>query len=66
MFYYAGMCDAGVAVNPLDALLQAIPGFVWVTFELTPAELGILIRLRHGIDLLEFGLPRGGPPRGHR
>ncbi len=28
MFYTAGMCDAGVAVNPLDALLQAIQGFV--------------------------------------
>jgi len=51
------MCNAGVAVNPLEALMQAIQGFVsGSTFELTPAELGDhLIRLRHGIDLLELG-----------
>ena len=37
--------------------MQAIQGFVsGSTFELTPAELGDhLIRLRHGIDLLELG-----------
>ena len=43
--------------NPLEALLQTIQGFVsGSTFELTPAELGDhLIRLRHGVDLLELG-----------
>jgi hypothetical protein len=53
------MCnaDAEVAGTPLEGLLQSIQGFVvGSTFELTPAELGDhLIRLRHGIDLLELG-----------
>ena len=51
------MCNAETAGNPLEALMQAIQGFVsGSTFELTPAELGDhLIRLRHGIDLLELG-----------
>ncbi|MGA8634878.1 MAG: hypothetical protein WB805_08495, partial [Candidatus Dormiibacterota bacterium] len=51
------MCNAGVAGNPLEALIESIQGFVVEsTFELTPTELGDhLIRLRHGIDLLELG-----------
>ncbi len=51
------MCNAAVAGNPLEALIDAIQGFVVEsTFELTPAELGDhLVRLRHGIDLLELG-----------
>src|SRR5580704_13721723 len=57
MFYTTGMCNAEVAGNPLDALIQSIRGFVVEsTFELTPTELGDhLIRLRQGIDLLELG-----------
>jgi hypothetical protein len=51
------MCNAGVAENPLEALIVSIQGFVvGSTFELTPTELGDhLVRLRHGIDLLELG-----------
>ena len=51
------MCNAGVAGNPLEALIESIQGFVVEsTFELTPTELGDhLIRLRQGIDLLELG-----------
>ena len=51
------MCNAAVAGNPLEALIQSIQGFVvGTTFELTPTELGEqLIRLRYGIDLLELG-----------
>ena len=51
------MCNAVAAGNPLEALIQSIQGFVLgSTFELTPTELGDhLIRLRHGIDLLELG-----------
>ena len=57
MFYTTGMCNAGVAGNPLEALIQSIQGFVVEsTFELTPTELGDhLVRLRQGIDLLELG-----------
>jgi hypothetical protein len=57
MFYTTGMCNAAVAENPLEALICSIQGFVvGSTFELTPTELGEhLIRLRHGIDLLELG-----------
>jgi hypothetical protein len=56
MFYTTGMCNAERSGNPLETLIQAIQGFVsGSTFELTPAELGDhLIRLRHGIDLLEL------------
>ena len=45
-----------MAVTPLESLLQAIQDFVEVpTLELTPFELGEhLIRLRHGIDVLEL------------
>ena len=51
------MCNVGVAGNPLEALIRSIQGFVVAsTFELTPTELGDhLVRLRHGIDLLELG-----------
>jgi hypothetical protein len=47
----------GVAGTPLDALLRAIQDFLEVpSLELTPADLGDhLVRLRHGIDLLELG-----------
>jgi hypothetical protein len=59
MFYDTEMCNAEVeaAANPLEGLIQSIQGFVvGSTIELTPAELGDhLIRLRHGIDLLELG-----------
>jgi len=51
------MCNAGVAVKPARRASPGHQGFVsGSTFELTPAELGDhLIRLRHGIDLLELG-----------
>jgi hypothetical protein len=52
------MCNAvAPSGTPLQALLQGIQSFVEVpALELTPAELGEhLIRLRHGIDLLELG-----------
>src|ERR1700731_40422 len=57
MFYTTGMCNAGLAGNPLEALIESIQGFgVESTFEPPPAELGDhLIRVRHGIDLLELG-----------
>jgi hypothetical protein len=49
------------AATPLESLLQAIERFVQVpSLELTPAELGEhLVRLRHGIDLLELGFTTG-------
>ena len=51
------MCNAGIAATPLESLLEAIRGFLEVPAPaLTPAALGEhLIRLRHGIDLLELG-----------
>jgi len=51
------MCNAEAASgNPLETLIRAIQGFCAVRHvELTPYELGEhLIRLRHGIDLLEL------------
>ena len=47
--------------TPLDALIEAIERFVQVpTLELTATELGdFLVRLRHGIDLLELGFATG-------
>ncbi len=47
--------------TPLDALIGAIERFVQVpTLELTATELGdFLVRLRHGIDLLELGFATG-------
>jgi hypothetical protein len=57
------MCNAetAVAVTPLESLLQAIEDFVAVpTLELAAAELGDhLVRLRHGIDLLELNFGSG-------
>jgi hypothetical protein len=49
------MCKSDPAESPLDALLVAIKEYVETTGrELTAAQLGEhLIRLRHGIDLLE-------------
>jgi hypothetical protein len=49
------------AATPLESLLQAIERFVRVpSLELTAAELGEhLVRLRHGIDLLELGFATG-------
>jgi hypothetical protein len=51
------MYNAGAAGTPLEALIESIEGFVaGSTVELTPTELGDhLVRLRHGIDLLELG-----------
>ncbi|HEX4864298.1 MAG TPA: DUF222 domain-containing protein [Acidimicrobiales bacterium] len=51
------MCRSGAAENPLETLIEAIERFVRVpTLELTPTELGDhLVRLRHGIDVLELG-----------
>ena len=47
--------------TPLEALIGAIERFVQVpTLELTATELGdFLVRLRHGIDLLELGFATG-------
>jgi hypothetical protein len=47
--------------TPLDTLVGAIERFVQVpTLELTATELGdFLVRLRHGIDLLELGFATG-------
>ena len=55
------MCDGERKVpEPLDGLLEGIEGFVRARGgELTPFELGErLIRLRHGIDLLEVRFAR--------
>ena len=48
---------AAAEATPLEALVGAIERFVQLpTLELTPAELGdFLVRLRHGIDVLELG-----------
>jgi Domain of unknown function (DUF222)/HNH endonuclease len=56
MFYNTEMCSAEARRNPLEMLIQAVQHFVEVpTLELTPTELGDhLVRLRHGIDLLEL------------
>ena len=52
---------AGAVDNPLETLIGAIERFVQVpTLELTPTELGEhLVRLRHGIDVLELGFATG-------
>jgi Domain of unknown function (DUF222)/HNH endonuclease len=53
------MCDGESKVGPLDRLLHAIEQFGTAPVELSPFELGErLIRLRHGIDLLELGFAR--------
>ncbi|MFZ0919299.1 MAG: hypothetical protein WAN83_04380, partial [Candidatus Dormiibacterota bacterium] len=51
------MCIAAAEATPLETLVGAIERFVQLpTLELTPAELGdFLVRLRHGIDVLELG-----------
>ena len=48
---------AAAEATPLEALVGAIERFVQLpTLELPPAELGdFLVRLRHGIDVLELG-----------
>ena len=48
---------AAAEATPLETLVGAIERFVQLpTLELTPAELGdFLVRLRHGIDVLELG-----------
>jgi hypothetical protein len=50
------MCKSGALDTPLETLIGAIERFVQVpTLELTPTELGgHLVRLRHGIDVLEL------------
>jgi hypothetical protein len=55
------MCSAEAMPNPLETLIHAIQHFVEVpTLELTPAELGDhLVRLRHGIDVLELAFASG-------
>jgi hypothetical protein len=60
MFYTTGMCDGGDHTTSLEGLLQAIEAFLaGPTVEVTAAELGErLIRLRHGLDLLELGFAR--------
>jgi hypothetical protein len=57
MFFTTGMCRSGVVDNPLETLIRAIERFVRVpALELTPTELGDhLVRLRHGVDVLELG-----------
>jgi hypothetical protein len=57
MFYTTVLCRSGAVDNPLETLITAIERFVRVpTLELTPTELGDhLVRLRHGIDVLELG-----------
>jgi hypothetical protein len=53
------MCDGEGKVEPLDGLLDAIGQFVAQPTELSPFERGErLIRLRHGIDLLELEFAR--------
>jgi hypothetical protein len=53
------MCDGESKVGPLDGLMDAIGQFGTAPVELSPFELGErLIRLRHGIDLLELGFAR--------
>jgi hypothetical protein len=53
------MCDGEGKIEPLDRLLHAIEQFGAERVELSPFELGErLIRLRHGIDLLELGFAR--------
>ncbi|MGA8362174.1 MAG: hypothetical protein WB807_06680, partial [Candidatus Dormiibacterota bacterium] len=48
---------AAAEATPLETLVGAIERFVQLpTLELPPAELGdFLVRLRHGIDVLELG-----------
>ena len=60
MFYTTGMCDGGNNTTSLEGVLQAIEAFLGgPPIELTASELGErLIRLRHGIDLLELGFAR--------
>jgi Domain of unknown function (DUF222) len=60
MFYTTGMCDGGDSTTSLERLLQAIEQFLaGPAVEVTASELGErLIRLRHGIDLLELGFAR--------
>ena len=61
MFVYTtAMCDGGGDVEALERLLGAIESFVALPAgEVTPFELGErLIRLRHGIDLLELRFAR--------
>jgi hypothetical protein len=60
MFYTTAMCDGEGRTAALESLLQAIEQFVASPAEeCTPYELGEqLIRLRHGIDLLELGFAR--------
>jgi Domain of unknown function (DUF222) len=55
------MYMAVAEATPLDTLIGAIERFVQVpTLELTATELGdFLVRLRHGIDLLELGFATG-------
>jgi hypothetical protein len=55
------MCITVAEANPLETMLEAIAHFVQLpTLELTPAELGdFLVRLRHGIDVLELGFATG-------
>src|SRR5579863_8049364 len=60
--YTTGMCDAeAVSGDPLGTLLLAIERFLASPpWEATPRELGdSLIRLRHGIDLLELDFAIG-------
>src|SRR5579864_2299391 len=61
MFYTTGMCSAVATFNPLEAALEAIERFAEVpTLELTATELGDhLVRLRHGIDVLELCFATG-------
>jgi hypothetical protein len=55
------MCNAGATGDPLETLLLAIRGYVEPPArELTAAQLGEqLIRLRHGMDLLEVDFAIG-------
>jgi hypothetical protein len=57
------MCDGGGNVEPLERLLASIEAFVAVPAgEVTLFQLGErLIRLRHGIDLLELRFAREAP-----
>jgi hypothetical protein len=61
MFYTTGMCDGeSKADGSLDGLMGAIDAFLGgPPAEITPYELGAhLIRLRHGLDLLELRFAR--------
>jgi hypothetical protein len=61
MFYTTGMCDGGDNDGgSLEGLLVAVEQFLaGPPMAVTPSELGErLIRLRHGIDLLELGFAR--------